>query len=253
MTVNPHTEERVVTGKTPEVSRALEKVTEDLLIIKNMGRQSYDPRAHLSRSYKISVHLTNSMKKYIDIRRGSMKDRKHAYSKLIHEDIAFIKKTQGHIMSSKPDTSFRGYTHYIYPHQLELLLDIEQKTFRMELKYYQELSREVLGIEVEKCKKMRDMLGTQREMLKTEQLEMEKKMEIKLEVEMEKKIEKRDREIEKSRMERQEVYQEILIKELHRVAQEQLDYNKWDPLGRIADVEFVIQRMIVIEDRIKIM
>ncbi len=97
------------------MSRALEKVTEDLLI-KNIDQQSYEYDLY----FKISRHLNNSMDKYQHI---SFKDTKHAYSKLIKEDIAFIKTTQGHIMSSKPYTSSRG--NYHYPHRiLELLLNI---------------------------------------------------------------------------------------------------------------------------------
>ncbi len=46
-----------------------------------------------------------------------------------------------------------------------------------------------------------------------------------------------------------EVYQETLIQELHRVAKQQLNYK----LLPLQDVELVIQRMIVIENRINIM
>ena len=97
------------------------------------------------------------MEKYIDIQR--MKDRNHAYSKLIQEDIAFIKSTQGQIMSSKPN-SFRDYYHYLRP-ILELLLDIELRRFRTELK------QKALQSDVS-VKKKREMLGTEME----EEMEM---------------------------------------------------------------------------------
>ncbi len=166
MTVDPHTEERVVTGKTPEVSRALEKVTEDLLVIKNIDQQSYDPDLY----YKISEHLTDSMRNYIDIQFVSFKDR---YSKLIKEDIAFMKTTQGHVMNSKPYTYSRDYYHYRH-RILELLLNIEQRRFKIEsieLKYYQakalqsdvsvKTRKEMLGTEMER---EREMTEIEREM-----------------------------------------------------------------------------------------
>ncbi len=284
LTVDPHTEEIVVTGKTPEMSRALEKVTEDLLI-KNIGHQSdYDHDLYC----KISEHLNNSMEKYIDIQHGNMKDRKRAYSKLIQENIAFIKTTQGHIMSSRSGLyNFRSYFHYPSP-ILELLLDIEQKTFRIEsieLKYHQEKAlqsdvsvkkRKMIGTEIE-MERLKIYMKWKREMAEIERMEIEMEMERVIEkrimergmMEMEMRGVKRGMEIELERKRRRmiiiykrkmedmnmmelEVYQELLIKELHRVAQEQLDYYKWCPLQRIADVELVIQRMIVIENRIKI-
>ncbi len=254
LTVVPHTREIVVTGKTPEMSCALEKVTEDLLVIKNIEHQSYDPDLY----YKISDYLTDSMRNYQFLR---FEDR------YIKEDIAFIKTTQGHIMSSKPYTSSRGYYRYHNRHRI-LVLNIEQKIFKIEsIEHQAKALQSDVSVKTSKGMLRTDM-EREREMMEIERREMEREMEMErmemermmmremgMEMGMERTMSRHriyPRKRKDMNMKDLEVYQETLIQELHRVAEEQLNH-KWLPLEIIEDVELVIQRMIVIENRINIM
>ncbi len=106
----------------------------------------------------------------------------------------------------------------------------------------------------------------EREMTEIERKKMEREMEMRMEreemgmgvwrkIEMERMMRRHriyPRKRKDMNMKYLELYQETLFQELHRVAEEQLNY-KLLPLRIIADVELVIQRMIVIENRINIM
>ena len=136
---------------------------------------------------------------------------------------------------------------------LKLLLDIEQerlKTESQKLKFDVSITDKEMGKEIERIRM--EMVMEEISRMEMKMMEM-KTMEIEI-VRMEIKKVGTEKMKMKGMTEKMEDVNELeirLIDELHRVVKEQLNLFKWYQLD-LEEVELITQRILVIEDRMKI-